>query len=388
VATDPSALVTPPPTGGARRLGRYEVLGRVSVDDTAETFLAQEETALGGTRRLALERLLPGVAAQRERASGALERARRAIQIHHGALRHIYEQDELDGVPLVASEWVDGVSLRDLITDCAERGGVPPEIAIRIAATVAAGLRHAHEATDALGRPLDLVHGHVGADQVLVGYDGQVKLTGLGLARRPRPDGTAPEASRDLPSDARVDVFGLATCLWEALTGGSLFDREGDEVATIVAVQEDEPPRLASVMEYPPEELDAPLRRALAKDPDARSTMAELHDALEAWIDEHGYGVDESAITALMEELYEDQMLLGPRVEPTPLDETGLGEGLDVPGSNPSEQAEPEPRPSRPSPPPPATPAPRDDPEAPRWVAPLIIAALAAVFVAAVLLLR
>lgn len=385
--TDPAALVEPPPSGGARRLGGYEVLGRVAIDDTAETFLAREDTAVGGTRRLTLERLLPGVAADRARTAEALERARRAIQVHHEALRHIYAHDELDGVPVIASEWIDGVGLRALIEDCTDRGGVPAEIAIRICATAAAGLRHAHEATDALGRPLELVHGHVSADQVLVAWDGRVKLTGLGLPRRPRPDGTAPETSRELPSDARVDVFGLATCLWEALVGASLFDRDSDAVATRVALQEDEPPRLSSVMDFPPEDLDAPLRRALAKDPDARSTMAELHDALEAWIEEHGYGVDESAITALMEELYEDRMLAGPRVEPTPLDETGLGEGLDVPASTPSEAAEARP-PSRPTPPPQATSAPREDGEAPRWVAGVIIAALAAVFVAAVLLLR
>lgn len=260
--------------------GRYALLGRVR-PGPIETWRAREETCVGGLRDVALHRVMPG-------ASGGslLSDARLAVQVSHPHLEHVYDYGEVDGIAFVATEWSPGVSLAELV---AALGPMPPALAVRAAADIAAALHTLHRADDALGRPLEILHRGVRAEAIHIGLDGRVTLRG----RVPAGDLTpqSPEECAGQTSDARVDVFGLGAAFVEALTGQAPF-RKPTREATAQAIQHDAVPTVGHG-------LDALARRALAKDPSERfETAGAMAVALERWLTEQGQTISTAALSA------------------------------------------------------------------------------------------
>ena len=311
--------------------GRYEVLGRIAFGGMAEIFLGRETTQVGASRYLVIKRILPHVADDDQFVQMFLDEARLAIQLNHPAICHIYEFGELDGSYFIAMEWINGVPLGKLLRKARLVGGVPPEIAVRVIAQVAEALHYAHRAKDALGRPLGIVHRDVSPHNVMVAYDGQVKLLDFGIAKasshttkteagvvKGKFSYMAPEQCLGKSIDARADIFALGICLWEALTGEGLYHKE-NEYETMRAVIHDDAPRLATVRKDLPEGLDDIVQKALAKKPEDRyQTANDLANALEGWLAQARKIVNAAAIAELMEELYEEQIKRGPLVDSTP----------------------------------------------------------------------
>jgi Protein kinase domain/PEGA domain len=166
-----------------------------------------------------------GDAAQRQ---ALVEEARIAAALVHKNIVPVLDFDEIDGERLVILEHVDGLDLRELL----ERAGpLPPPLAVYVAAEVAAALDYAHRRADAAGRPLGLVHHDVSAANVLVSWEGEVKLTDFGVAGLLRAGERlagnlaymAPEQARGGAVDARADVFSLGVVLRELCTGANPF---------------------------------------------------------------------------------------------------------------------------------------------------------------------
>src|SRR5690606_7420670 len=167
----------------------------------------------------------------------------------------------------------------------------------KVIALIAQALDHAHAAKDEDGRPLGIVHRDVTPDNLMISYDGSVKLLDFGIAKADaRAHKTqagvvkgkfaymAPEQCRAKELDHRVDVFALGVCLYEALTGRPLYRRE-TEFETMEAIVRGPVPKLADRMSDPPAELEAIVARCLAKDPNERFASAgELEEALERFL--------------------------------------------------------------------------------------------------------
>jgi serine/threonine-protein kinase len=311
--------------------GRFEILGRIAFGGMAEIFLGRETSSVGATRMLAIKRILPHVADDPAFVEMFLDEARLAIQLNHPHICHIYEFGELEGSYFIAMEWIHGAALGKIIRRARSKGGLPPEIVARIVAQVAEALHYAHRARDANGQPLGIVHRDVSPQNIMVSYEGQVKLLDFGIAKaqshttktqagvvKGKFSYMSPQQCMGKPIDARADVFALGVVLYEALVGESLYHRP-TEYETMRAVIEEPVPSVRDKKPKLPIELDAIVQKALQKDPEDRfKTAADMQGALEDWLARTGRAVTTAKIGELMEKLFEEQILAGPLVDSTP----------------------------------------------------------------------
>ena len=312
--------------------GRYEVLGRVAWGGMAEIYLAREATRAGASRYVAIKRILPHVARDEKFLSMFLDEARLAVQLGHPHICHVYDFGELDGSWYIAMEWVHGATLAKTIKRSIEHGGIPTPIAVKIVSQVAGALSYVHRARGADGQPLHIVHRDVTPHNVMVGFEGTVKLLDFGIARartqvvqtqegivKGKLAYMAPEQCRGEEIDQRADVFSLGVCLYEALVQRPLYQRK-NEFHSLQAILDAPVPSIRDVRPDLPVELDAIVQKALQKRPDDRfRTAAAMHEALERWLAEERHVVSPDRIAEVMEALWQQQILSGPTVEPTPI---------------------------------------------------------------------
>jgi len=311
---------------------RYELLGRLAVGGMAEIYLAREpETVEGaGHRTLVIKRVLPHVADDPAFVEMFFNEARLAMRLRHPAIVHIYEFGEEHGSYFLAMEWVDGVPLGKIIRRARKQDGIPAALAVKIAATTAEALDYAHRARGDDGESLGIVHRDVSPQNIMVSYEGAVKLLDFGIAKADdetlTKDGQvkgkfaymSPQQCLGEPIDGRADVFALGVCLHEALTGRPLYHRK-TQYETMRAVIEDSVPSIREYRPDLPESLDALVRKALAKNADERyQTAGELQIALERWLMEQGEVVPQPRLADFLEELFEDEVGRGPMVDSKP----------------------------------------------------------------------
>ncbi|MDP1921970.1 MAG: serine/threonine-protein kinase [Myxococcales bacterium] len=217
------------------RLGRYEIIEKLGEGGMAEVFLARYEAAAGAVRQVVVKRMLPAVLSDEQTLKLFVGEARLTMQLSHGNLVQVFDFGEVDGQYFLAMEYVDGLSLAGLLHHTQERGlpGVPSPIAVAIIIEVAKGLHFAHTRADEHGTPLHIIHRDISSENVLVSYEGQVKVTDFGIARarlegrqftapgifRGKPDYAAPEQARADPQTARVDIYATGLLLIELITG-------------------------------------------------------------------------------------------------------------------------------------------------------------------------
>jgi serine/threonine protein kinase len=295
------------------RLGDFQILRRIGAGGMAEVFLAEKRGAEGTSKRLVVKRILPGHRRDARLYELFVREARLATGLDHPNIVPVYElvDHPRDGL-LLAMEFVDGADLASVLR-AARRSGerVPPYVAALIAREAAKGLHYAHQRAGADGAPLEIVHRDVSPQNVLLSREGAVKIADLGVATaRLYRDATtgvkgklrymAPEQAEGASLDRRADVYALGVVLYEMLRLASPYG-VGTDAALLRAVREGlfDPP-LATIGDVPADLL-AILRRALARDldaryPTARDLAADLSRALVA----QQRVIDESAIEALV----------------------------------------------------------------------------------------
>jgi serine/threonine protein kinase len=255
--------------------------------------------------------------------------ARIGMSLAHPHICAIHEFGHERGRFFLAMEWVRGVSLRRLI-DLAP-GRLPVPMILRILADAGSALHYAHTLRDGAGRPLRIIHRDVSPENIMVGTDGAAKLLDFGVAkaanqRRQTEAGTvkgkfayiSPEQYQGEELDGRSDVFSLGVCLYEALTGESLYAR-ANEFETVAAIVLD--PHVPSIREVRPElspRLDSIVLRALAKDRDERyATMDALVDDLEFQLQEEG-PFRHADVARLLAEIVPARHLADPKLDTAP----------------------------------------------------------------------
>ena len=283
------------PADAGIRFGQYVLLRRIARGGMAEVFLAQQRGLEGFDRRVAVKRILPHLADSADFVKMFLAEAKLAAQLSHPNIVHIYEFGKVDHDYFIAMEYVDGVHSGQLFTETGEK--LSPTLVARIGADAAAALHHAHELRAAGGKPLGLVHRDVSPANLMISYDGVVKLCDFGIAKAAAVSDQltnpgqvkgkyaymSPEQTVAQPLDGRSDVFSLAIVLWELLAGRYIVPR-GDAVVAMRAIRDGKIEPLAQVAPGTPPPLVQAIAWALENKREKRATAAELAQALEAYI--------------------------------------------------------------------------------------------------------
>ena len=272
--------------------GKYVLLERIGVGGMAEVFRAR---ASGGDGRLvAIKRILPRVAEDPDFVRQFLDEARRAAQLSHASIAQIVDLGVVEGACYLALDHVHGRDVRGIFERCRQLGDVMPIAqACFLVMKVCEGLDYAHNKRDPSGRELVVLHRDVSPPNILVSFEGEVKLTDFGLAKALGAAGPAkrgylsPEQLRNdpgAPIDRRSDVFSCGVVLYELLTGERLFPGETDRAAQL-KVRSAEILAPSAYNRKIPAELERIVMKALAIAPmDRYPSALELHDELQAFV--------------------------------------------------------------------------------------------------------
>ncbi len=257
--------------------GDYVLVQRLSVGGMAELFLAYRA---GDPRRelLVVKRILPRLLERSDIVTMFLDEARLTSHLFHENLVQVYDVGQAQGTPYIAMEYVDGLSLSELLARYPGRA-LPLPLACWIAAEACAGLGYAHARTDLAGLPLGIVHRDVSPDNVLISQGGQVKVADFGIAKatihltRTRPGQVkgklaymSPEQLRRHQIDHRSDIFSVGAVLYEMTTGRRPFAAKNEVDLLRSLIEADFPPPERDRPDCP-EALSRIIRRALAREP-------------------------------------------------------------------------------------------------------------------------
>ena len=269
-------------------LGRYELLLPIARGGMASVWAARLRGTRGFQKMVAIKTMLPGLVDDLHFERMFLDEASLASQVRHPHVIEILDLGEVDRILYLVMEWVDGEPLNIIMKYAATRGGIPLAIAVSITAQACRGLHAAHELRDENGALVGLVHRDVSPQNVLLTYEGVVKVVDFGVAKatsRASNDTEAgqlkgkiaymsPEQLRGERIDRRTDVFAMGILLYMMTTGTHPF--RGDEQGqTIRRISDDEPvtPPSSIVPGYPAG-LEAVVLQALAKDASKRYPTA------------------------------------------------------------------------------------------------------------------
>ncbi|HLT29954.1 MAG TPA: serine/threonine-protein kinase [Myxococcaceae bacterium] len=263
------------------RFGKYELVQPMGTGGMAQLLVARTWGPEGLGKLVALKRILPHLASDTGMVEQFLDEARVALRLSHPNLVSVYDFGELGGTHYIAMELVRGVDLDQLIQSPA--GPLMAPVAIGILVQALAGLHDAHETLGEDGISLGLVHRDLSPHNLMISFDGRVKVLDFGVAKvrrqrtqtqpgivKGKPLYMSPEQAVGDPLDRRSDVFAMGLILYEAMTGQRPFDR-GPEFRTMEAIVSDPVSR--------PEEISPALwrviARALEKDREDRFPTAE-----------------------------------------------------------------------------------------------------------------
>jgi serine/threonine protein kinase len=291
---------------------RYELLGPLGKGGMAEVLLARTVGPHGIERLLAVKRILPEHAKDPVHVKMFLDEARNAARLAHHRIVQVFDIDMRDGVLLYAMEYLHGQTLSDVL---ARVQRLPLATSIAIGIAVADGLHHAHD------RTAPIIHRDVAPSNVMLTYDGNIKLIDFGIAKsasnlsstvfgtfKGRLGYSSPEQVRCEPIDARSDVYSLSVMLYELTTGRRAFEG-GNEEEMIQKMSEARvtPPRALDPA-YPAA-LEAIVMKGLARDRTQRyATARELRDALDAFARDAALNVSEQAMARMMSELFAHEL--------------------------------------------------------------------------------
>ncbi|MEO6772189.1 MAG: protein kinase [Kofleriaceae bacterium] len=278
--------------------GKYLLLDRISVGGMAEVFKAKSYGVEGFEKIIAIKRILPTMGEDRDFIKMFIDEAKIAGQLAHANICQIFELGRIDGSHFIAMEYIWGKDLLQIQNRLRKtKQQMPIPMACFSMAKVLEGLDYAHRKRDPLGRPLEIVHRDCSPQNVLVSYEGEVKVIDFGIAKATSRNSRtmagvlkgkfgymSPEQVRGLPLDRRSDIFALGTMLYECLTGGRLFQGETD-FSTLEKVRNVDIPTPRSVNPAIPEQVERVILKALAKDVDDRyQWCSEMLTDLQAYL--------------------------------------------------------------------------------------------------------
>ena len=302
------------------RFGRYELSRRISLGGMAEVFKAKSYGEHGFEKVVALKRILPTVAESERFQEMFVQEASIAAHLDHPNICRIYELGREGESYYLTMEFIYGHDVREVLRRCKHLSQpVPSAIVAQIGADVARALDHAWRAPDERGEPLRLVHRDVSPQNVMIGFDGVVKLIDFGIAKvanasvqtaagvlKGKYAYMSPEQAEAKPLDAAADIWSLGVVLHELLAGRRLFlgSSVADTIEQILLSPiphlDDAPPVLASIV-----------RRALERDVEVRyRSHAEVLGDLDGYLTSLVEPPTPEQVAAFMDSLFPESTRL------------------------------------------------------------------------------
>jgi eukaryotic-like serine/threonine-protein kinase len=287
-------------------LGGFRIASPIATGGMATVYLGRKTGPGRYAQMAAIKVIHPHLAQNRELTEMFLDEARLASCVNHPNVCRVLDFGEAEGTFYLAMEYVRGENFADVLKAFDEHAESRARLSIlsaHVLAQACEGLHAIHEAGDAEGRPLRIVHRDVSPQNLLVAYDGSIRLLDFGIASaegrahtgstdvvRGRYAYMAPEQMRGLDLDRRADIWSLGVILREAVTGQNPYLRES-QIATMLAVTQEPPPNWPSSAEA---RLRAITELCLSRVPEERFASArELGDALTRYLSER----NESALS-------------------------------------------------------------------------------------------
>jgi serine/threonine-protein kinase len=263
-----------------------------------QVFLARQRGEHGIQRLVALKRMLVHHTRNKKFVNLFLDEVRIASQLNHGNIVQVIDHGIIEGQYFMAMEYVHGENLLELLVRLHARGEqMPLDLVLQIGSCVCQGLDYAHRKQSIDGKPLGIVHRDTSPQNILLSFQGEVKIADFGVARAAEQTHQtlggelkgklaymSPEQAYGQELDHRSDLFSLGVVLYEALSNRSPFMRD-NPMATLEAVRASQVVSLATLRPELPDEVVTMVHRALSRDverrPDsARSMYEELQQTM------------------------------------------------------------------------------------------------------------
>jgi eukaryotic-like serine/threonine-protein kinase len=310
------------PGARSRRFGRYTLIKKLATGGMAEIWLATQKGVADFTRFVVLKKILSHLAEQETFVKMFLDEARTCAQLTHPNIVQIYDLGREANAYFIAMEYIAGENLAAIAWR-----GVKKQIPLvapytaKMVADAAKALHYAHQLRGANGQPLQIVHRDVSPQNILVTYEGEVKVVDFGIAKaasksehtktgmlKGKFSYMSPEQCLGEPLDARADIFALGIVLYELVTGKRLFKHES-ELMILEMIVKRPIVRPAEAAEGVPPKLDAIIMQALEKAPEARfQTAQEMQIALEEYLRDDPISANSTEISAYMRALFHDKI--------------------------------------------------------------------------------
>lgn len=356
-----------------RQFGRYLLFDRIGRGGMADIYLAQMKTELGVPRRVVVKAILPELSGDPRFARLLVDEAKLVAGLRHANVVQVLDLGREGDRLFIAMEYVEGLDLNQLLARLSKRKiALPTELALFIVREVLAALDFAHRAQNESG-PLGIVHRDVSPSNILISFEGEVKLCDFGIAKAfaKAPSSSAehegggldseeesgahivgkaaymaPEHARGEELDPRADIFSAGIVLYELCAGRRLY--RGTEEEMLRLARKGEVPPLPERGLPHPEELQAILDRALAFDRDERfATAAEFLRALDDYSLRAKLFASQLRFGAFLSEHFEEEVVRLRRERERAVEALARGPILELapiaePDAEPECQAEPE----------------------------------------------
>jgi len=303
------------------KYGKYLLFERIACGGMAELYRAKIIGAQGFEKIVAIKKILPHLVDQEEFVKAFVDEARLAAFLQHPNIVQIYDFGEMAGSYFISMEYLSGVDLKTVLKKAQEKSR-PLKLALSlfyILPHICQGLQYAHNLKDFSGEPLHLIHRDLGPQNILITYNGEIKLIDFGIAKASSHDATtyvgslkgklaymSPEQASGSQIDHRSDLFTLGILLYELATGHPLYSGESQVILLKAGKAEFTPPE--QVKQGLPATLYAVINKALHKNPDLRYQSAEqMRLDLEVCAQELAVRVSRGQMAAYMHELFQDK---------------------------------------------------------------------------------
>jgi serine/threonine-protein kinase len=306
------------------QLGRYHLTYRIAFGGMAELFRAFTFDEDQHQRNVAIKRLLPHFRDDRQFIDMLADEFKLVNYLKHPNIAEVYELAELDDAVIIAMEYVDGKDLRSTVERSKDaRISLALDDIVHIMVCSLEGLHHAHIARDPNGEPLEIVHRDFSPSNVLIGYDGTVKLCDFGIAKathnriqtktgiiKGKVKYMSPEQAFGRRLDRRSDVFSAGSVLYELTTGRAAFFA-ANEIDLIFAVREANPVRVRDINPEIPVALARIIEKAMARSRSERyQSASELRNALHVFLADHSPGYRPTKLAQFMKRVFQEDIEL------------------------------------------------------------------------------
>ncbi len=302
--------------------GKYQLLDKIAVGGMAELFRAKLTGVQGFEKLIAIKKILPNLSEEENLITAFIDEAKLAALLHHENIVQIYDFGSMDDEYFIAMEFLFGKDLRTIRRTAKKRDlALSMENIFYVISRICAGLDYSHNLKDLQGRPLNIIHRDINPQNILITYEGQVKIIDFGIAKAASQNTKtrenlikgklaymSPEQANGSVIDHRSDIFSTGIIMYELLAVRRMFKGETMHVLSLVRDAQYDPPE--EVIPDLPPKLNEILRRALAKDPDDRYQSAgEMMAEVEECAFELSLRPNARTFAQYMKELFEEEFV-------------------------------------------------------------------------------